>query len=291
MDELTDAGWMRFQEYAARVQSIHLADISKVHTTAWFILTHRCGQTALIPRLEQMTGLTIDLNTLCYTMLFSPTIRHLEIKIDQSIDDGALRMITQAIHPTLSAVRLLAIDDRGRYNAAHAGMPFWTFTQLNTLEVAHDATVSLPQIRALAEFPTLHTLSLRLKTIVDSSADSIPTKQQSGFPSLRTLSLAGNLGDISLFFTSATPPSLETLDIEAGTLCGTDRDENGLSAQDFYRRARSLRPVYAALTSSLRHFNATLCCDCQSGSHFPDSGELIEPLCAARGLQTISFVF
>lgn len=288
-DAIQEAHWKRFQEYAVRIRTLDLADIDIIRTTVWIVLMQWCPRGPLLPRLQRLSGVAINSNSLCYTMLFSPSISHLSIKIAEDADVGALGMVMQAVQPALTSALHLSIDDEGPESGKRsplAQVQFWNLTQLHTLTVLHAAVLTPVQIRALAEFPDLRILNLHLKPHKQSQMGLLESK--AGFHKLRELSLTGKLSLICDFLAYTTPPDLEALYIEARDLC------EGSPVSISQRPApRSLDAVYTTLTPSLRRFRATLHCECRSDDHFPDSDTLLIPLCdsAVLGLHSICFQF
>ncbi|KAI0366769.1 hypothetical protein BV20DRAFT_971503 [Pilatotrama ljubarskyi] len=290
-DNITDADWSRFQEYALRVRALHLGDVSELHTTVWILLTRRCPQGPLLPRLENLTGFKVDALSLCCTTLFSPSIRRLELQVSPSVDASVVRMAVQAAQPALSAVHELTVDGKSctsNGTGVPVTIPYWTLSQLHTLTVVHESTLTIPILESLAAFPSLRKLELRIKEVPKIQEGGLAP----GFARLADLKLCGRLGDVCAFVAATAPPNIDTLAITVPRLCAPEDVEDGIRAQTLSRAVRSLDPLYARLPASLRRFDATLRCDCtQDLHHFPDGSKLLSPLRAISGLRSISFTF
>ncbi|OJT05731.1 hypothetical protein TRAPUB_3449, partial [Trametes pubescens] len=286
--DFTDADWVRFQEYALRVRELNVGNLGRFHAMVWVLLTRWCPRQPLLPRLSRLTGFDINTSSVCCTTLFSASIKSLNLKVCHSVEDSVVQMTIQAAQPALSSIIHLSIED---VPAAIAGkeqaVPFWNLTQLHTLHVWHKTVLTIPILESLASFPQLRTLQLHI--------DRIPEIRQrvasAGFLSLSDLTLSGRLGDICAFMAATTPPNIESLAIGASELCASEGSRDEPHTQSGQATARSLEPIYARLTPSLRHFRATLRCSCSTEYHFPDSSKMLTPLRALSGLQSITFGF
>ncbi|KAI0352027.1 hypothetical protein OH77DRAFT_1498242 [Trametes cingulata] len=290
-DDITDSDWARFQEYAARVRSLRLGEIKKVHWTVWVLLTRRCPQGPLLPRLESLTGFKVNERSPGYTMLLSPSVVRLELQISSSAEKSVVRMTLQAAQPTLSAVRDFTIDDQAhaaKEKDAPETIPYWTLSHLHALRIVHKTALTIQILESLAAFPDLRKLDLHIKEL-----PQIPTGAlAAGFTCLRELKLTGRLGDICAFVAATAPPNLEILAINAPDLCDPERVSDGIHAQTGSTAERSLDPLYAHLPPSLRSLEATLRCRCDQGFyHFPEANKLLAPLRAVYGLRSISLTF
>ncbi|KAI8978261.1 hypothetical protein BD414DRAFT_466320 [Trametes punicea] len=284
-DALTNVDWIKFQEHALRVRELHLGDINKIHSTVWILMTQRFPHGPLLPRLERLTGFKIDSNSLSYATLFSPTIRHLELEVEGEAEPGIVRMVVQAAQPTLaSTLTLILGEPEHTYPERPPDVAFWRSTQLHTLKLTQGAPLTIEAIKSLASFPNLRVLHLWISSMPDIRED----EKFPGFASLRELALTGRVGDMCAFFAATTPPSLDSLSIKAERLCATERSRKGNS---YERSERSMEPICASLTPSLRRFRAMLLCDCTTEYHFPDSEKVLRPLSAAAGLRSVSFTF
>ncbi|KAI0366774.1 hypothetical protein BV20DRAFT_1025831 [Pilatotrama ljubarskyi] len=289
-DSITQTEWTKFQTYADRVREVHLRKINAVHASVWIALTRLCPNGPLLPRLERLTGLTIDSLSPCYTMLFSHTLRHMDIRVDGMAEESAIRVVMQAAFPSFASLRTMSVNDLTSaielYYAEKRTevVPFWSARQLRTLDVVHAATVTIETIRSLASMAHLHTLRLNIEEMPNPVL--LENVQISGgFPSLRDLTLKGCLGDVTAFLAATRPHALAALAIEVPDLC-----------------RRSLDPLYAALATSgsrstLRAFRAAFACPTEAADrrgrsctlvHFPRGTKLLAPLRAFAGLRAIS---
>ncbi|KAI0644972.1 hypothetical protein C8Q79DRAFT_912476 [Trametes meyenii] len=279
-DVITDIDWARFQLFSGRVRALHLAEADKIHTSVWILLTRRNPYGPLLGGLERLTGLNVGSNSLCYTMFLSPSIRHLELKIERSTELGIVRMIVQAAQTALSSVLHLSVDDQTTSSDKLPAIAFWSLTQLKTLRVVQEAALTTQMAKSLVSFTHLRTLDLHLKeapTLADVG-DYKPS-----LLSLRELTLTGRLKAICSFYTSAAPPNLESLIVHAKRLC---------DSKQLTKEGQNLVSVFSTLSPSLRRFRAVLGCFCTDTTyHFSDSERLLTPLRAAHGLQEISFLF
>lgn len=281
-DVITDTEWAKFQGYAIRVRELHLGDIQRVHAIVWITLTRLCPHDPLLPHLERLTGLTIDSSALCYTTLFSSTIRHLELKVDKAAEASAIRMVVQASLPMLSSLRTLFLDDQAVSSRSNLpeSIPFWTLTHLQSLHVVHQTTVTTTIIKSLATIANLQVLKLSVKQVPYVATSD----RTAGFVRLRDLSLSGSLGDVTNFLTATTPPSLEALTVDVPNIG---------QGESYTARARgSLNALYATLPPSLRRLRMSLTVPPNTEVyHFPERGELLAPLRALPGLRSIRFAF
>lgn len=275
-DELTDADKERYGVYASRVRELRIGRIDDVHATVWFaFLTHWGPQKHLLPNLERMTGFEINSNSLCYIMLFSPTVRQLELHVEHQVEPGVARMVLNAVRPTLASVVRLSISDKS--SITPSAIPFWELKQLQHLHVSSPVHLTDTIIRSLASFTRLSHLDLNIHSILDAGGDDA----QQGFRSLRNLFLKGSLRDICAFMVATKPPLLESLNIQTTHLCPV-----GAGGQSGIEHLRGTLPP------SLRNFSATLSCESRHGysscQQFPDSKTLCAPLLTAENLQRIS---
>ncbi|KAJ2974168.1 hypothetical protein NUW54_g11933 [Trametes sanguinea] len=282
-DVFTDTEWLRFQGYALRIRELHAGELDRVHSTVWITLTRRSLQGPLLPHLQRLTGLNLTSESLPYTMLFSPTIRHLDLKVDAAAEQGIIRMVLQELQPALASVRTLVVTEPAWYLRSTApAVKFWKCTQLRTLKVMRSIPITREMLDSLASMENLHTLHLHIKSMPSYSQNENPT----GFSKLNDLALWGRLTDVCAFLTATKPPDLQVLAIEIRRLCDDTRGGHGGAAA-----LCSLDTVYASLAPSLRHFSAVLRCDCDDIYHFLDSEKVLVPLSAFRELRDVSFVF
>ncbi|EIW54060.1 uncharacterized protein TRAVEDRAFT_66692 [Trametes versicolor FP-101664 SS1] len=282
-DVITDVEWAKFQGYAIRVRELHLGEIQRVHAIVWITLTRLCPHDPLLPHLERLTGLTIDSSALCYTTLFSPTIKHLELKVDKAAEASAIRMVAQASRPMLSSLRTLFLDDQAVSNSRSnlpESIPFWTLTHLQSLHVVHQTTVTATIIKSLVTIPNLQVLKLSVKQV----PYVVTSDRTAGFLRLRDLSLSGSLDDVTNFLTATTPPSLEALTVDVPNV--------GQGESHTARARGSLNDLYATLPPSLRRLRMKLTVPPNTEVyHFPERGELLAPLRAFPGLRSLKFAF
>ncbi|KAH9856702.1 hypothetical protein C2E23DRAFT_808663 [Lenzites betulinus] len=286
-DSIEDEDWARFQEYAQRVRGLCVHDVRSLHATVWVVLTQRCPRGPLLPRLENLAGFTIDTSSVCYMMFLSPSLKRLGLTVcgEERI---IIQMVVRAIQPSLRSVQHLVLHDLS-YNPWPTIL-FWELTQLHTLQVEgpNRCALRMQELACLGSFQHLRTLQMRIASI---SALEGPTATAMGFHSLRELKLSGHLGDICAFIVAAAPPSLELLSIHVHSLCQREDVEDEPHLQSVSPNGvRSLAPIYAKLTPSLRRFEANLRCNCDYVNHFPDSDALLVPLQATPELRSISFV-
>lgn len=286
--DFTDVDWARFQEYALRVRELYVGNLERFPAMVWVLLTRWCPREPLLPRLERLTGFDINTSSVCCTTLFSASIKSLNLKVCLSAEDSAVRMTVQAAQPALGSAIHLTIEDMP---AAAVGqeqaIPFWTLTQLHTLHVVHRTVLTVPILQSLASFPQLRTIQLHISRIPEIHQ----SVANAAFPSLRDLTLSGRLGDICAFIAATTPTNIESLAIDASELCISEQSRDEPHTQSGRSTVRSLEPIYAKLTPSLRHFRATLRCTCSSKYHFPNSNKILAPLRTLSCLRSIVFEF
>lgn len=283
-DVVTETAWTKFQGYARRVRELHLGEINRVHPIVWITLTRFCPHEPLLPHLERLMGFTLDSSSPCYTMLFSPTIRHLEMKIDRRVKVAAVRMVVQVVEPILQAtsLRTLFLEDEAVsfYHDRPPAIEFWKLATLHTLNVAHETVVTTTVLHSLLSISNLHSLSLKIKDV-----EAIPGSERVvGFLRLRELSLSGDRDDVTVFLTSTAPPNLDTLIVNIPNV-GNERSHET-------RNTGSLDALFAALPPTLRHLRMTLVVPpVTEQRHFPEGGKLLDPLRALSGLRTLVFSF
>ncbi|KAI0669424.1 hypothetical protein C8Q78DRAFT_176690 [Trametes maxima] len=193
-DDISDEGWLRFQEYASRVRELHMGNkISEVHANVWTTLTRRCLDKPLLPSLERLTGFKLNAMSVCYAMILSPTIKHLSLETDVYSDAGAIDMAAKLLLPILGQLTTLVVDDKYyANNEERQGVSFWTLTNLRALTVTTKAILTIPIIQALAVFPHLRQLTLGIKSV--PIVAETPERVE-GFDQLRELSLSGSVTD------------------------------------------------------------------------------------------------
>ncbi|KAI0657756.1 hypothetical protein C8Q70DRAFT_918836 [Cubamyces menziesii] len=275
-DELTDVDKARYDVYASRVRELRVGKIEDVHATVWFaFLTHGGPQRPLLPNLERMAGFKINSNSLCYIMLFSPTVRQLELQVESQVEPGVARMVVNAAKPALASVLRLSISDKS--SVTPSAIPFWELKQLQQLHIASPMHFTDTIIRPLATFAHLVHLELQIHSIPEPGG----TEAQPGFRGLRSLSLKGSLRHVCAFMVATKPPALELLNIETTHLCPGDAGGRN-----------SFERLQGTLPPSLRTFSATLSCENMHGygscDQFPNSSALLAPLLTAENLQRIS---
>ncbi|KAI0629677.1 hypothetical protein C8Q77DRAFT_1141688 [Trametes polyzona] len=287
----TEAEWIRFRTYTSRVRELRLGDAASLHPSVWVILTRWCLREPFLPRLERLVGLNVDASSMAYTMLFaSETLRSISLHVPRDTEKQVVSMAIQTIAPYFDSLSSLVVNDQASKRTD--AVQFWTLPQLKTLRVLHKVTLDVQQLQALAAFPHLRVLDIALNKKIPH-IDKQET--HSGFLSLRELALSGPLDAIRDFVLWTAGAPLESMAIDVTYLCEEDRATYGYSYgyRSSVNPTRSLEPIYAALTPSLRHFRAIFRCHCTAEvRHFPDSRELFSGLHrAAPALQTVSFVF
>ncbi|KAI0657760.1 hypothetical protein C8Q70DRAFT_262641 [Cubamyces menziesii] len=271
----------KFNTYASRVRELYVGKIERVHATVWVVLVAHWGPRGpLLPGLERMTGFEINSNSLCYTMLFSPTLKHLSLQMDGRAEPGIMRMVVDAAKPVLSSLVNLSISSAVS-SASPSAIPFWELRQLRQLHVAYPVALTRAIIRSLASFAHLDQLELKIADSV-SPIELADEDRIQGFASLRTLTLKGSLAHTCAFMASAKPPALESLSIETSRVCTI----GGVGTSGVERLLGTLPP-------SLRTFSATLSCELNHGyggscEPFPESKTLFAPLLSVKSLQRIS---
>ncbi|CDO77580.1 hypothetical protein BN946_scf184936.g5 [Trametes cinnabarina] len=283
-DIISDADWARFQSYAVRVRSLHLGNVSGVHAHVWTILTRRCPRDPLLPNLERLTGFVFNAESACYHILFSPTIRELELKIGEEVDAGTIRLVMQVVQSTLSTLRGLKIEDDIKFDyhgkaARPPAVQFWTLTQLQDLKVVQEVSLSVEQVEALAAFPALRTLDLNLRSMPEVRPRSV-----AGFLQLRELALSGSLSCATCFVMAIQPPVLNSLAVSSQFSCGRTV---GLGEDT----KNSIQSMSTALPVSLRRINLTIGCQCDTKTHFTQPSDLFTPLRSLTGLHDVVLTF
>ncbi|KAH9851092.1 hypothetical protein C2E23DRAFT_733819 [Lenzites betulinus] len=284
--------------YRQHVRGLCVDDARSLHATVWAALTQRCPRGPLLPRLENLYRFRMNKSSPCYTMFMSPSLKRLGLTfcLKDGTEHSIIQMVVRVIQPSLRSIQHLALNDlrfRLPYEH-HPTIPFWELTQLHTLQVGSEirqgCALRMQELACLGSFQHLRTLRMCLANFRLVLGE--PTATGMGFYSLRELKLFGCLGDICAFIVAAAPPSLELLSIHAHSLCDREDVEDGPHLQSVLPNGvRSLAPIYAKLTPSLRRFEANLECNCCGAHHFPDSDALLDPLRAAPKLRSISFVF
>ncbi|KAI0644990.1 hypothetical protein C8Q79DRAFT_927267 [Trametes meyenii] len=279
-DDITDGDWSRFQEYASRVRELHMgSEIPKIHANVWTTLTRRCLDKPLLPSLQRLTGLKLDAMSMCYTMLFSSTIKHLALETDAYSDAGAIGVAAKLVMPILGRLTSLVVDDKYYAdNEERQAVSVWTLTHLHALTVKRKATLTVPIVQALATFPHLRQLTLDIKSIPSASDTQ---ERIAGFDQLRELSLSGSVTNVSAFLTFVAPLHLESLEIISQQLC---HDQQGPPME------RRLEKAFSKLPPSLRRIQVSLQCACNR-VHFEDGEKLFQPLRPLHALQRLEFAF
>ncbi len=165
-DVFTVGHWAQFQQYTSRVRLLSIGDVSSGHASVWTILTCRCLDGALLPRLECLVGYAVDSIGLCYAVLLSPTIQpeELHLKTDEAVDDGTVCMVLQAVQAVLSSIRYLHVQHI-REQGRPLTIPFWSLAQLHTPRATHRLILKDEMLRSLAKFSHLHVLELNLEKV------------------------------------------------------------------------------------------------------------------------------
>ncbi|KAI0366764.1 hypothetical protein BV20DRAFT_630498 [Pilatotrama ljubarskyi] len=212
-----------------------------------------CSQQVLLPRLERLTGISIDTTTTSYSMLYSSTIKQLHVRIrERTTNPSNIRIALEAAQHTLTSIVDLWIDDFPDV-ARPPPITYWTLPQLRTLRVVNSSSLSAEVIRALAAFPHLRILELWLEGVPAIKEAERPI----GFSSLRELELHGSATNIDRFLSILCPPHLESIEL-------------------FLRPSgpRSVAPAGIAaptrLVPSSRHYTG---CNSSVLSHFPSASQ------------------
>ncbi|KAL7277608.1 hypothetical protein ACG7TL_008535 [Trametes sanguinea] len=217
-------------------------------------------------------------------MLFSLTIRYLDVTVDAGAEQGVIRMVMQELLPILSSVQSLTVTEPAceGLRSASPAIRFWECAQLRTLKVTRPTDLTREMIDSLASIESLRSLHMQIKSLPSLNED----EKVPHFSNLHDLALCGRLPHVSAFLKATKPSGLQSLAIEISCLC----DENG----DYHKEdaaVHSLDPIYTSLASSLCRLSAVLRCDCIHEYHFPYSDQVLAPLCAARDLRDIFLIF
>ncbi|KAJ2969671.1 hypothetical protein NUW54_g12908 [Trametes sanguinea] len=105
--------------------------------------------------LEKLTGFVVNELSTCYTLLLSPTIRILSLKVGLHIDLGTVRMVMQACQCTLSSLRHLTADEvtdvpDGAGRCRPPAIQAWSLAQLQSPRVVQEISLSADDLQALA---------------------------------------------------------------------------------------------------------------------------------------------
>ncbi|KAI9064776.1 hypothetical protein FKP32DRAFT_1648708 [Trametes sanguinea] len=281
-DVISDADWARFQTYAVRVRSLYLGYINNIHANVWTILTRLAGHSALLPNLERLTGFVVDEYTICQTLLLSPALRELELVIGQTANAGIVRMLMDSAQDTLFALDRLTVDHvTRRYTDQPPLIEFWAFTQLQTLRVTQEVSLTDDELQALAAFPNLQSLDLKLALMTAFESRSIPP-----FAQLRDLTLSGELASIARFVASTSLPALDTFSLSCAIFC----DDHFASGT---RGKTTMITLCDSLPMSIRRLHLSVACGCDRHWQHPSSrlSDLFAHLRTLGALRSLQFMF
>ncbi|CDO77582.1 hypothetical protein BN946_scf184936.g7 [Trametes cinnabarina] len=241
----------------------------------------------LLPRLERLTGFVINEDGMCYTILLSPTLRELGLKVSDEVDAGIVRMVMQMSQRTLSTVLRLSINDLNSFAAGRQPpVKFWMFSHLQALEVAHGISLSVNQLQALAAFPNLRSLSLNLFRM-PSKSDGNTSDTTVGFLQLHDLALAGLLEDIITFLEMTSPPVLDSIAITSMVYC------NGRSVlASIFDAEDAIESLYSTLPLSIQRFRHVVTIhSAHQVFQLLHPEKLFELLCSFSGLLVLDISF
>ncbi|OSC98449.1 hypothetical protein PYCCODRAFT_1397131 [Trametes coccinea BRFM310] len=279
-DLVSEPDWARFQTYAVRVRSLYLGYTSNIHANVWIILARLAGGDPLIPNLERLTGFVVDESSICQTILLSPTIRELELVISQTANAGVVRMLMDSAQSTFFTLDRLTISHAcRRYTSQPPMVQFWTFTQLQTLRVTHEVSLTIDELQAFAAFPNLRCLDLKLELVADVDPSSIPP-----FAQLRDLSLSGEVANIAKFVASTSLPALNSVALSCPVLCA-DGSTSGPPGRNTMNTWSDFLPM------SIRQFRLSVTCTCDSQHHRSKLGNLLERLRLLTELRGLHLTF
>ncbi|KAI0366698.1 hypothetical protein BV20DRAFT_1055365 [Pilatotrama ljubarskyi] len=209
LEHVTQPDWVRFQEYAKRVQGLrwHFARSRPVHRTVWIMLERKSAGQPLLPRLRTLALMSLRVNDpVTLTVLLAPSVRNLRL----SFEDG-LTMPEDLTHTRLSPVGILlqlAIEAVPQLSTLHieSGLPkqmptlpyFSPLVHLNGLEkldlLYSGAVVDYQTLQLFSHIPSLRNLLVQLSLADAGQADDLRFGE--AFERLGELHLSGSIYEI-----------------------------------------------------------------------------------------------
>ncbi|KAH9888383.1 hypothetical protein C8Q73DRAFT_182601 [Cubamyces lactineus] len=250
-DTVKDAEWTRFREYAPCVRELKLNDLLDMHSSIWMILIQGCVREPFLPRLERLASLPMDSMSACYTMLLSPTIRHLGLTFNSSTRDAVVCMAVGLIQPILAQLTSLSVMDwqNGYHRTTYTRMSLWELNHLQELRIKD--WVPLDQnVETLSGYSHLRVLHLRVSSSTFKDTQPALTK---AFRNLRELELTGPLEGIDHFLQVATPPVLDNVsfvvEVSSRDDLGGDQLWNAILSHLSLLTLRAFRAAYKPVMS------------------------------------------
>ncbi|TFK87394.1 hypothetical protein K466DRAFT_663044 [Polyporus arcularius HHB13444] len=213
---ITKDEWLHFEEYASRVRELRVkGDTFSMEPSVWSVLArHCCPEGALVPRCERLLNFHIA-DPFAWTALAvlveSPNLRHLEI--DTTEYSGAstetLQMLVSELTPIFSRLETLSlgvpwdVEDQ-----PESPIPFWEYSNLQSLSVNPSVRVTRSIMRSLMDFPNLRSLSLALVDVEHGDQTL-----EDGFHQLKELTLSGMADRVHTLMQAVSPPCLETITV------------------------------------------------------------------------------
>ena len=226
---ITPESWRRFQMHAQRVRVLHDKDWSTVHSSTWAFIARWCGADPLLPNLEELSGLPLNLRSPTTLMFISPKLRILSVVLTMDHDGRGRRPLVQG-DPATAHVVLKQIAS--------------TAPSITSLSIANDlplispcyySLLALENIKELdvrdcvLNFHLLWTLGTRplrsfAATVDMTDLPSPPTGSEDEdeeydpfegcFLTLKHLTVRGTPENIDLFLYNTTTCALETIALE-----------------------------------------------------------------------------
>ncbi|KAH9856729.1 hypothetical protein C2E23DRAFT_808842 [Lenzites betulinus] len=214
---ITDAEWVRFQDYAYRVRELYMQTEVKISASVWIFLSRRCAAGhSLIPRLRRLDSLDVFATDPGKILLLTPTLRHLALNIDTcnlaegpAVVDTIMELVQKISVPHLESLRVTAVSGVQPLNPSIT--PCASLVHLQELEIMSEIGYSMKTLEELLAFPHLRKLSVR--PLFDREPEA-PQALPPGFLSLRELKVIGVPRTVTQFLQLTSPPALESLIIQ-----------------------------------------------------------------------------
>ena len=143
---ITPESWRRFQMHAQRVRVLHDKDWSTVHSSTWAFIARWCGADPLLPNLEELSGLPLNLRSPTTLMFISPKLRILSVLLTTDHDGRGRRPLVQG-DPATVHVLLMQIAS--------------TAPGIASLTIANHLSLTSPCYYALDAFENIEELDVR----------------------------------------------------------------------------------------------------------------------------------
>ena len=227
---MTTEAWTRFQTYATRVRYLHMNHWDWINPLTWAFLSRWCGPRPLLPNLQELSILPLDVVHPTTMIFISPSLRHLALELHYStaVISGehylAVDILLRTITSTAPCITDLSI--RNPHSRVPLPVQFgYTVARLTHLQSLklENMSLDLKVLQWFARVDKLHTLfaSIELGDVEEYAESGDDLFEAPEFSQLRHLSLRGTCRDLCTFIANLSPPPLLSVALDASEPCST----------------------------------------------------------------------